>query len=57
MDIFNKNGSLLIGGERGMAKELRIIIYSNPPAKRKAARHHSLPYPLKHPFLGVSGGV
>ena len=43
--------------ERGMAKELRIIIYSNPPTKRKAARHHSLPYPLKHPFLGVSDGI
>jgi len=57
MDIFNKNGSLLIGGERGMAKELKACIYRIPPAKRKAARHHSLPYPLKHPFLGVSGGV
>jgi len=40
-----------------MAKELRIIIYRNPLTKRKAARHHSLPDPLKHPFLGVSDGI
>jgi hypothetical protein len=57
MDIFNKNGSLLIGGERGMAKELNRFINMIPLTKRKAAQHHSLPYPLKHPFLGVSDGI